>query len=113
MEDFKFDYDEENDDLFVYLPNSKSEGAVEIGNFVFDFDKDKNLMAIEILDASKVLSKLISKIIELNNIKDIKVNVINFRNMNAIKVDITTDIDKASAVITIPSIKEESPALSY
>jgi len=37
MEDFKFDYDSENDDLFIYLPKVKSAGAVEMGNFIFDF----------------------------------------------------------------------------
>ena len=40
MKEFKFSYDEGNDDLFVYLDGSKSEGAVEIGDFVFDFNKD-------------------------------------------------------------------------
>lgn len=113
MEDFKFDYDKDNDDLFIYLPNSKSSGAVEVGDFIFDFDENKDLIAIQIMEASKVLSKLMSKILKLSTITSIKVNLINFRNMKAIKVDITTNSDKASAVITIPSIKEESPSLKY
>jgi uncharacterized protein YuzE len=113
MKDFNFDYDNENDDLIVYLPESRSAGAVEMGNFIFDFDKDKNLVGIQIMDASKVLAKLLSKILELSKIKSIKTEVINFRNMDAVRVDITTSTDKASAVITIPSIKETSPALGY
>ena len=40
MKDFKFDYDEENDDLFIYLEGKKSAGAVEIGDFIVDFDLD-------------------------------------------------------------------------
>lgn len=113
MKEFKFDYDKNNDDLFIYLPDSKSAGAVEIGNFVFDFDKNENLVAIEIFEASKVLSKLISKIIELTNIKELKANIINFRNMNAIQISITTDSTNATANLIIPAIREESPSLQY
>jgi len=113
MKDFKFDYDKEHDDLFIYLDRSKSKGAIELGNFVFDFDKNENLVAIEIFEASKVLSKLLAKIIELNKIKELKAEVINFRNMAAIQIKITTDSGQDTANITIPRIKEESPALNY
>lgn len=53
----KFSYDKENDDLFIYLPKSKSAGAIELGNFVFDFDENGKLVAIQIINASKVFSK--------------------------------------------------------
>jgi uncharacterized protein YuzE len=65
MKDFKISYDEANDDLFMYSEGSKSEGAVEIGNIVLDFDKEKNLAAIQLINASEVLSKLIKKIIKI------------------------------------------------
>ncbi|MBU0957732.1 MAG: DUF2283 domain-containing protein [Nanoarchaeota archaeon] len=113
MRDFKFDYDEENDDLFIYLDGAKSKGAVEIGNFVFDFDESENLVAIEIFEASGVFSKLLAKMIELTNIKELKAEIINFRNMAAIQIKITTDSGNDTANITIPCIKEDSPALSY
>ena len=41
MKTFDFSYDEDNDDLFIYLPGAKSAGAVEMGDFVFDFDKNE------------------------------------------------------------------------
>ncbi len=44
-----------------------------------------------------------------NNIKEMKIEIINFRNMNAIKLQ----IDKETASILIPNIKEKSPALIY
>ena len=113
MENFKFSYDNENDDLFIYLESKKSEGAVEMGNFVFDFDKDENLVAIQISEASKVLSKFISKIIELSKIKNVKIEVVNFRNMTAIRMFIETDKEKIMAPIIVPRIKQTSPALSY
>jgi uncharacterized protein YuzE len=113
MENFKFDYDKENDDLFIYLEGQKSEGAVELGNFVFDFDKKENLVALQIFEASKILSKLMSKIIELANIKNVKVEIVNFRNMTAVRMFLETDKEKLLAPIIVPRIQMESPALSY
>lgn len=113
MENFRFNYDEENDDLFAYKEGGKSAGAVELGNFVLDFDEKGNLVAMEILDASKVLAKVLSKIMKLANIKEIKVNIANLRNMAAIKFEITTDSDRESANILIPHIIEKSPVLSH
>ncbi|MBU0760580.1 MAG: DUF2283 domain-containing protein [Nanoarchaeota archaeon] len=109
MEEFKISYDEDNDDLFMFLDGSKSAGAVEIGNFVFDFDKDEKLIAIQILNASEVLSKLMKKIISLTRISKIKVEVINFRNMDAIEIE----LEKERIPIIIPRIREGSPALRY
>lgn len=113
MRNFSFDYDETSDDLFVYLEGQKSKGAVELGNFVLDFDEKGNLVAMEILDASKFLSKVLSKMIILTKIKEMKTEIINFRNMDAIRFEITTDSDKATAHILVPHIKEKSPALIY
>lgn len=113
MKNFKFDYDSENDDLFIYLEGEKSAGAVELGNFVFDFNKDENLVAIQIFEASNVLSKLLSKIIEMAKIKQVKADIIKFRNMAALKLFILTDKDEAQAVITLPRISQESPSLCY
>ena len=71
-------------------------------------------MAVQILDASQVLSKLLSKFIELAKIKEMRTEIINFRNMNALKLKITTASDEtAEGVLVIPRIKEQSPALSY
>ena len=113
MEKFNFDYDAGNDDLFVYLDGSKSEGAVEIGDFVFDFNKDKNLIAIQILTASEILSKLLSKIISLAQIKNIKADIINFRNMEAINLEVEFEGGKEKIPIIIPRVKEGSPVLRY
>jgi len=111
MKDFNFSYDDSNDDLFIYIEGAKSKGAVELGSFVFDFDGEENLVAIQISEASKILSKLISNIIEMTKIKEIKAEVINFRNMNAMKIIIETESGKAEGTIIIPMIKDSSPAL--
>jgi len=113
MIDFNFSYDSGEDDLFVYIKGRKSAGAIELGNFILDFDEKGDLVAMQILNASEVLSKILSKIIELSQIKQIRVEIINFRNMDAIKFKILTDSEEETANILIPHIKEKSPVLQY
>jgi len=64
---------------------------------------------MQILDASEVLSK----IIELNKIKEMQVEIINFRNIDAIKFRVVTEKASDSASILVPNIREKSPALRY
>ncbi len=113
MKEFKFSYDKENDDLFIYLPNSKSSGAVEIGDFVLDFDGKGNLVAIQILGAKKVFSMMLSRILELTKIEELRADIVNFRNMAMVKMEIITSNRTEKMNIAIPRIREESPALKY
>jgi uncharacterized protein YuzE len=113
MENFDFSYDPENDDLFVYLKDKKSAGAVELGNFILDFDAKGNLVAMQILNISEVLSKIISKMIEVSKLKETKMDIVNFRNMEAIKFYISDGTNSETATILIPHIREKSPVLQY
>jgi hypothetical protein len=113
MEQFDFSYDSENDDLFVYLKGKKSSGAVELGNFVLDFDDIGNLVAMQILNVSEVFSKILSKMIEVAKIKEIKVEIVNFRNMDAIRFSVSDEHVEEQANILIPHIREKSPVLRY
>lgn len=113
MEKFNFSYDSSSDDLFIYLEGKKSKGAVEIGNFVLDFDSNGDLVAIQILNAHSVLSKVLSNVVKMNMIREIRAQVINFRNMEVIQFQITTDKGKENANIFIPNIKEKSPVLQF
>lgn len=114
MKEFKIDYDEENDSLFAYSEDSKSNGAVEIGNFIFDFDAKGNLKAIEILEASEILKSLLSKAIELSKIKEFKAEVINFRNMASVKFSIKDELNNTEkSSFVIPRRIEKSPVLQY
>ena len=113
MEEFNVDYDVENDNLFVYLENAKSHGAVEIGDFVLDFDKKGNFVSMEILEASKILKTVLSKMIELSKIKEFEAEMFNFRNMASIKFSIDDGSQKETANIMIPRITGKSPALNY
>jgi len=113
MENFNFNYDSENDDLFIYLEGKKSAGAIELGNIILDFDNNYNLVAMQILNVSDFLSKILPKILELSKIKEIKMEIINFRNMDAIKFSILDNTTEETANILIPHIKEKSPVLQY
>ncbi len=113
MKKFNFDYDEENDDLFVYSERKKSSGSVELGNFILDFDENGDLTAMEILDASEVLSKILSKIVEISKIKEIKIEIINFRNIDAITFSMYINNKEEKANILIPHIRHKSHVLSY
>ena len=111
MKEFKFDYDEENDDLFIYLDGAKSGGAVELGDLVLDFDAKGNLAAIEVIEAPSFFSKLISNAFEISKIKSLEVEIINFRNMNALRLKIITPNQTFTQTILVPKIVQESPAL--
>lgn len=113
MEKFNFDYDEENDDLFVYLENKKSAGAVELGNFVLDFDSKGNLVAMQVINVSEVFAKILSQVIKVSLIKKIEMNIVNFRNMDAIKFKVITDKSEETANILVPHIRERSPVLNF
>lgn len=113
MKTFDFSYDEDNDDLFIYLPGAKSAGAVEMGDFVFDFDKNENLVAMQIMNVSEVLSKLISKIVSLKKIKSVRTTIVSFRNMKMISLEVEFDNRKERVNIAIPRVTETSPALRY
>jgi len=113
MKDFKIDYDADNDSLFVYLEGSKSKGAVEIGNFVLDFDENNDLVAMEIFDAKEIFKILLTKIIELNNLKEFKADIVSMRNMAGIKFKISDGNTTETSSFLIPRKLERSPALDY
>ncbi|MBS3094152.1 DUF2283 domain-containing protein [Candidatus Pacearchaeota archaeon] len=113
MEKFNFDYDKEGDDLFIYLEGKKSAGAVELGNFVLDFDKKGDLVAMQIINVSEVFSRILSKMIEASKITNIKMNIVNFRNMDAIKFCISDGKNEETTNILIPHIREKSPVLEF
>lgn len=53
----KIDYDFGNDILFLYS-GEKAKDSLQIDEFVIDFSSENKIVALEIFDASKVLSRL-------------------------------------------------------
>lgn len=73
MEEVKFDYDRENDSLFLYKSEEKVRGSVELGDFVIDFNPNLNkVVSLEIMNASKRLPVALSNKINKTTLKNIK-----------------------------------------
>ncbi len=53
----KIDYDFENDILFLYS-GEKVKDSLQIDEFVIDFSSENKIVALEIFNASKILSRL-------------------------------------------------------
>jgi len=68
----KFDYDSENDMLYLYNSGKKSKGSIEFGELVIDLEKKGEITGIEIFDASKYLSELTSKKISKKTLMELE-----------------------------------------
>lgn len=111
---FKFDYDQENDDLFIYDPKSKSRASIEMDDMVVDYNNKKQISAIELLNASRFFNQIGYSLDEenLNNIKECKLEIIPQNNFLMIRLMLRLKEEKTSPLIMIPTIQNTSPALS-
>jgi len=117
MQKFNFSYDKGNNDLFLFNPKSKSKGSVELGDLVFDFNNKKELVGLEIMNASNIIKDLsedsIKKVNEvLENLKECKVSIKTRNNLLIIKLYLLSKENKLTPIISIPKI-QKSPALRY
>lgn len=116
---FNFDYDVENDSLFLYDPKSKSKASIEIGDFIIDFNSKKEISGIELLNASAFFRDLKDEQITVNKellseIQECGVDITSKGNFIVIKLILVfKSKKKLSTPVYIPSINEPSPALAY
>ncbi len=119
MQKFKFSYDRENDDLFIYNTKSKSKGSVELGDVIFDYNNKKELVGLQIMNASKIIKECVIKkntvLIKevLDNLKECKVNIKGKNKMLIITIYLSSKMNEVSPILTVPRIQESSPALAY
>ena len=114
MRNFEYDYDKDNDDLFMYKKDAKSAGAIELGNLVIDFDHAGNLVAIQIMHASKFLTEATTKAVSraaLQGIKGCKADMVEVRNQAMIRFALLIKEEPITHSITIPVVTRPSPAL--
>lgn len=120
MVNFEFNYDIENDNLFIYRKGIKARGSVELGNFVLDFDSKKVLTGMEIMNATETISEYTDK--PKRTIKNILKNLIkcqgyskNMGNLVLTKVTLHSSYkaEVAQLPVTYPSITNTSPSLAY
>lgn len=116
---FNFDYDSENDSLFIYDPDTKSKGSVEMDDFIIDFNVKKDISGIELLNASVFLENLEIEERKMNikealkHIEECKVEIIQKDNFYVIKFVLLFDSkQKLATPLVIPTLKESSPALA-
>lgn len=112
MKELKFDYDEKYDDLFVYS-DEKSDGSIEIGDFVFDFTNDGKLVAFEIQNAIKNLNSIADRPFKnLDKLKSCKIEINTMKDFLVLKIELKTENDIIYSNIVIPSIKESNEVLN-
>ncbi len=114
---FNFDYDSENDNLFLYNSKSKSKASIELNDIVIDFNSKKQLTAIEITNATKILKSLVKEKIKLNKkmlkeIKDCKIEIIKQNNNFIIRLFIELKSKKLFTPIIIPTVNENNPIIT-
>lgn len=83
----KFDYDKEQDVLYIYSPKEKVSESLEIADdIILDINEKNQIVGIEIFYASKFLNAINKKINQqmLENLQEAKMKIINYRNNFAI-----------------------------
>ena len=70
---FSWDYSEKSDILNVHKANKKTTGSAELGDFTVDFDKNGNVVGIEIMNASKFFKLVSIDKEQLENIKEAEI----------------------------------------
>lgn len=115
MKKFEFDYDLENDGLFIYNPKTKSKASVEIDDLIIDYDSKKQISAIELLNASKFFKDLNEFEITKETLKEIiecKLEIIPKNNFFMIKfLFLLKTKEELITPVIIPNIHESSPAI--
>ncbi len=111
---YKFDYDYENDDLFLYNPTKKSKGSVEFDNLIIDYNSAFEITAIEIMEASKFFKDIsdirITKKL-LKEITDCRVEFKKKGSFTLIKFQLTfTNHESLMTPMIVPAIND-SPAI--
>jgi uncharacterized protein YuzE len=117
MKKYNFSYDKKNDDLFIYSVKSKSKGSVELGDVVLDFNTKKELVGIQLINASKFLKDVCDQTGSdiknlLGNLTECKLEEKTRNRLLIIKLYLNSKTKEITPIISIPSIKERSPAMA-
>jgi uncharacterized protein YuzE len=118
IQKFKFDYDKENDNLFLYNPKYKSKASVELDDLIIDYTAKKEISAIELLHASNFFKDLFISPSTFTketfaNISECSIEIVPKNNFFIIKfMFILNSQEQIIAPILVPSINELSPAIS-
>ena len=104
VKDAKIDFDYANDILYLYT-DEKVKDSLQIENFVIDFSQDNKIVAVEILDASRILSELSQADVTKDALSKIESAGMSFyrgKELIYILLAIRLPINQASVDIRIP-----------
>lgn len=90
----KYDYDSQSDSVFFYGTDKEYEYSIDLDGIIIDFSEDKQIMGVEILDASKKFK--LSKS-DLHNIKHF--NALIEITKNNIDVSMKIEVSKRNKLI--------------
>jgi len=116
---FKFDYDPDNDSLFLYDPKSKSKASVELDDLIIDYNSRKEITGIEMLNASAFLKDVGCNGFAvtreaLRELKGCKVDIMPRSSFFVVKLILLFKPNRQfAAPVIVPSVKAPSPALAY
>lgn len=99
----KFSYDSKMDDLFIFDTSSKSKGSIEIGDLILDLDKNKKIVGVEIINATKFLKNLDVKITKafLEGLKNAKFDLAKQKNWTFLKINLTSANQKLNPIVSV------------
>jgi len=106
----EYNYDELNDLLYIYKKNSNVFSNVMIGDFHLEFNKESEIVGIEILNASDILSEYDIPLEILKNINKVDLKVVTSGNSLLIFIIICSKNQTKSAAITMNNL--EAPIMA-
>jgi len=103
MKETLFDYDSENDSLFIYK-KSKIKGSVDIGDIIVDMSIDGKVVGIEMLNVSDMLKNLGLKNPKeiLNTIKSVSIRAVYKQDSIMVYYSIASKAREVSSSVALP-----------
>ena len=113
MQKMNFSYDPEHDDLFIWNPLEKSHGAIELGDFVVDFNARKDLVGLQIfhvLEWAEMLSSTSPQSL-LSSLQEVFIHVVRRNGYLMLCLELLCEKEDLKSVLCIPDIKETQVVL--
>lgn len=101
----KFNYDKVNDLFYTYKEDSQVYSNVMIGDFHIEFNKNGEVIGIEVLNASAVFSEYQIPGAFLENIKEINIRIVIRNSLMLICIIINSMNQEKSAMITMNNVE--------
>ncbi len=111
---FRFDYDEKFDVLYLYKNGNSPAGGISLGNVSLDLDKNKEIVGVEILQATDLFALLMSKPKStirkaLKSISRCRLKLLTFSNITSLHFIIETGESPIDTKLNLISADADVP----